>query len=115
MEQHPQYKELIYKLLDCTLACEECAAACLKEADIDCMRDCIKLDRDCADICSQAVKLLKRESIIMQQYLQLCEKICRLCADECGKHEHPHCQRCAEACRACANACYDYHEPILQT
>ncbi|WP_158686517.1 four-helix bundle copper-binding protein, partial [Cronobacter sakazakii] len=26
-------------------------------------------------------------------------------AEECGKHDHDHCQRCAEACKKCADAC----------
>jgi hypothetical protein len=109
-----QYSELIQKLWNCTLACEACAAACLNEEDIARMRACIKLDRDCADICNQAVRLLQRESAMAKQFLLLCEEICQLCADECGKHEHDHCQRCAAACRDCAAACHENHEAILQ-
>jgi len=106
---------LIRKLLDCTLACEACATACLNEDDIAQMRECIKLDRDCADICSQAATLLQRQSPIAKQYLLLCEEICRMCGDECGKHQHDHCQRCAAACRECAEICHQHHEAILQS
>jgi hypothetical protein len=28
-----------------------------------------------------------------------------LCAQECAKHQHDHCQKCAESCRQCADAC----------
>lgn len=105
---------LIQALLDCALACEHCASSCLKEEDINMMIDCIKLDRDCADICTQAARLLQRDSVIAHQYLLLCEEICRLCAEECGKHDHEHCRQCAVACEECAEACHANHEPINQ-
>jgi len=105
---------LIQALLDCALACEHCASSCLKEEDINMMIDCIKLDRDCADICTQAARLLQRDSVIAHQYLLLCEEICRLCAAECGKHDHEHCRQCAIACEECADACHANHEPINQ-
>ncbi|WP_373711169.1 four-helix bundle copper-binding protein [Jeotgalibaca porci] len=31
-----------------------------------------------------------------------------MCADECEKHDHNHCQECAKACRACEEACNAY-------
>jgi hypothetical protein len=40
--------------------------------------------------------------------LRECIEICQRCADECGKHDHDHCQQCAEACRACVEACRSY-------
>jgi Domain of Unknown Function (DUF326) len=105
---------LIQTLLDCALACEHCASSCLQEEDINMMINCIKLDRDCADICTQAARLLQRDSIVGHQYLLLCEEICRLCAAECGKHDHEHCRQCAVACEECAEACHANHEPIKQ-
>lgn len=113
MENH-DHTALIQKLWDCVLACENCATACLGEDDVKDMTACIKLDRDCADICAQAARLLKRGSVIAHQYLLLCEEICRLCGEECGKHHHDHCQQCAKACMECADACHAHHEPITQ-
>lgn len=113
MENH-DHSALIRKLLDCMLACENCATACLQEDDVKNMVGCISLDRDCADICAQAARLLQRNSPIAHQYLVLCEEICRMCSDECGKHEHDHCRKCAEACRICAEACHAHHQPITQ-
>lgn len=113
MENH-NHQELIQKLLNCVAACENCALACLHERDIQMMAQCISLDRDCADICAQAARLLQRDSVIAHQYLLLCEEICRLCADECSKHDQDHCQQCAEACHICADACHEHHEPITQ-
>jgi hypothetical protein len=115
MEQnHHNHQALIQKLLDCVLACEHCATACLGEDDVKIMVNCIVLDRDCADICNIGARLLQRDSVIAHQYLVLCEEICRLCAAECGKHNMDHCQQCAEACRQCAEACHAHHEPITQ-
>ncbi|QPH37673.1 four-helix bundle copper-binding protein [Pedobacter endophyticus] len=105
---------LIQTLLDCALACEYCASSCLQEDDVKMMADCIKLDRDCSDICMLAARLLQRDSNIARQYLLLCEEICRACAAECAKHEHEHCKQCAEACQKCAEACHANHGDIQQ-
>jgi len=113
MKNH-DHSALIQKLMACALSCENCATACLAEEDIAMMANCIKLDRDCADICVLAARLLQRNSDIAHQYLVLCEEICRMCADECGKHQQEHCQKCAEACRDCAEVCHAHHEPITQ-
>ncbi|MBS7564368.1 four-helix bundle copper-binding protein [Mucilaginibacter sp. Bleaf8] len=114
MEIKNQYQDVIQKLIDCALACENCASACLQEEDVKMMAGCIRLDRDCADICSQAARLLQRQSDIALQYLLLCEEICRQCAAECGKHQHDHCQQCALACLVCAEACHAHHQPVNQ-
>jgi len=113
MKNNP-YQDLIKKLLNCALACESCASACLNEEDVKMMASCIRTDYDCADLCFQAARLLQRNSDIALQYLLLCEEICRKCAAECGKHQHDHCQICAEACITCADACHAHHEPLTQ-
>jgi hypothetical protein len=106
---------LIRTLLDCASACEMCATACLSEDDVTPMAACIKLDRDCADICRLAAALLQRDSKLAHQLLLLCEEICRMCGDECKKHSQmTHCKECAEACLACAEACHANHEFIQQ-
>jgi len=113
MKNH-DHSALIQKLLNCVLACEHCATACLQEEDVAMMVKCVKLDRDCADICALAARLLQRDSDIAHQFLVLCEEICRMCSAECGKHEHEHCKQCAEACQICAEACHAHHEAITQ-
>jgi hypothetical protein len=113
MKNH-NHQDLIQTLLDCALACEHCATACLSEEDVKMMARCIWLDRDCADLCTQAARLLQRDSEIGHQYLLLCEEICRMCGEECAKHNMDHCQECARHCQACADACHQHHEPIRQ-
>jgi len=112
--ENTKYQDLIQKLINCALACENCVAACLSEEDVTMMVPCIKLNHDCADICLLAARLLQRDSDIALQYLLLCEEACRNCAAECGKHQHDHCQQCAEVCNTCAEACHAHHELITQ-
>lgn len=98
-------KELQQKLINCAIVCEECEAACLNEDNITLLARCIELNRDCADLCIQAARLLQRQSEIETDYLLVCEKMCRMCAEECRKHNHDYCQACAVECEACAAAC----------
>ncbi|WP_310586735.1 four-helix bundle copper-binding protein [Telluribacter sp. SYSU D00476] len=79
--------------------------ACLGEEDVKMMVDCIRLDRDCANICFTAVELMANNSPFAAQLCDLCAQICDACADECEKHDADHCHRCAEVCRRCAEEC----------
>lgn len=105
----PPHADLIQDLINCALACEACATACLAEKDVMMMTRCIELDRDCADTCFQAARLLMRDSEFVSQFLTATEEICQLCAEECKKHEHEHCKICADACEQCAEACRSNH------
>lgn len=104
-----QHGALIQTLLDCARISEECIAACLHESDVAKMAHCIEVDRDCADICFLAAKLLMRDSEVAHKFLAVCEETCRICAEECSKHDDKHCKQCAESCRKCAEACHAHH------
>ena len=108
------HNALIQTLLNCALECESCASTCLKQEDIEPMARCVALDKDCADICTLAARLLKQNSEIGDQYLVLCEEICRMCAGECGVHQHDHCKLCAKACTTCADACHAHSLLVTQ-
>ncbi len=99
------YQRCISACLDCVIACEACIAGCLKEKDVQMMTDCIRLDRDCADVCMTAAGWMARDSDYVRDICKLCAKICRDCAKECGKHDVAHCRKCAQACTACAEEC----------
>mgnify|MGYP000373699248 CR=1 FL=1 len=101
--------DLVNTLIECALACEQCMSACLEEKDVTKMAHCIELDRDCAEICFLGAKLLLRDAEVAHEYLRICEKACRQCAEECSLHDHEHCKRCAEACRRCEQACHNHH------
>ena len=100
-----QYKDCIEVCLDAMNACNVCYVSSLKEYDLAALRDCIKLTRECADICSFAAEAMTRLSPYASEICALCVKMCEECAEECGKHIHDHCQECAEVCRRCAEVC----------
>ena len=102
---HVENKELIQTLHECVAACNHCFDACLKEDDVKTMANCIKTDRECADICAFFEQALSQNTKYKKELAQLCAKACEDCAAECEKHDHDHCQACAEACRKCAEAC----------
>ncbi|MFC4354714.1 four-helix bundle copper-binding protein [Chryseomicrobium palamuruense] len=100
-----QYQDLLNVLHDCALSCNHCFDACLGEENVEMMSGCIRLDRECADMCSYLEQAIMRNSPFISQLAIVCAEICEACAEECGKHNHDHCQRCAEACKKCSEAC----------
>jgi hypothetical protein len=98
-------------LAACALACTICADACLAEEDVETLRRCIRLDLDCADVCTATASILARQTSgdpsLLRAQLEACLVACRSCAEECEAHaDHmEHCRLCAEACRACEGAC----------
>lgn len=100
-----KHVETLKALLECLQECNHCFDACLNEDDVKMMADCIRLDRECADICAFTAQALMRNSPVSDELLKACAAICERCADECAKHEAEHCKKCAEACRKCAEAC----------
>ena len=116
---HPDVKGQINQALiraieecyDCGQSCISCADACIGEQEVTRLRQCIRLNLDCADICFAAGAIATRRTgsneEIIRSTLENCMLACRLCADECQKHaqSHEHCRICAEACRSCEQAC----------
>jgi uncharacterized membrane protein len=102
---------LVQAAAECIFACTTCADACLEEDDPAELRQCIRMDLDCAEICSVTARLIARpgpqDQRVLQAQLDACATACRACAEECEAHaDHmEHCRICAEACRACAEAC----------
>lgn len=99
--------------LDCAESCISCADACLAEVKVADLRQCIRLNNDCADICFVTARIAIRRTggneQLIRSTLEVCALACRLCADECEKHAqmHEHCRICADACRGCEEACRD--------
>jgi hypothetical protein len=100
-----QMETCIQECMKCMQACNRCYYSCLNEENVDHMKECIRLDRECATICFYTADALSRGTPFARQVADLCGQICEACARECAKHENAHCRRCAEACRACAAAC----------
>ena len=102
---------LVTSATECMLVCTTCADACLEEDDPSSLRECIRLNQDCADVCQATARLIARPGeqapALLQAQLDACAAACRACADDCEKHasKHEHCGICAESCRECAQAC----------
>jgi hypothetical protein len=96
---------------DCAQACTSCADNSLAEQDITTLVKVIRLDLDCADVCTATVRVLSRQTEydanLTRSLLETCVTSCKSCGDECERHAamHEHCRVCAEACRRCEEAC----------
>lgn len=101
-------EKLIHALGNCINHCNYCADACLDEDDVKMMATCIRIDKVCAEVCSTLNQVLATNYKNVDGLVKYCIEVCNDCADECGKHEHDHCQECAEACRHCVDACRAY-------
>ena len=102
---HQEFQTCIEACVRCAQECEHCANACLDEQNVKEMAECIRLDRDCAEICWGAAALMSRGSRFAHDLCRLCTEICEACGAECRKHQMDHCQRCADACEQCAEEC----------
>jgi hypothetical protein len=97
----------------CAQACTACADACVAAEMVEQLRQCIRLNLDCADVCLATGALASRRTgsneRILGQMLQVCAAACRVCGEECQRHagQHEHCRICAEACRRCEQACQE--------
>jgi hypothetical protein len=95
----------------CAQTCTACADACLGENMVADLRQCIRLDLDCADICAATGAMASRRTGsnagVLHAVIEACAAACKVCGDECARHaqHHEHCRVCAEACRSCEDAC----------
>lgn len=111
----------IEECYSCAQSCTSCADACLAEDMVDQLRQCIRLNLDCADVCVAAGNLATRrtgsnEQVILAT-LEACAQACSVCAEECEGHagKHEHCRICAESCRRCEKACREAMQSISTT
>jgi hypothetical protein len=102
---HDKYDDCIEACDACAVECEHCLTACLDEKPVEPLVRCIRLDRDCADLCRLAAALMSRDSSFAREVCLLCATTCDACAAECERHDMDHCRRCASACRSCAAEC----------
>lgn len=101
------YARCLAACLECVVACEMCSDACLDEDAVQSLARCIRLDRDCAEVCATAARVMARGGPLAMDVCRTCAEACEACAAECERHaaHHDHCRICAEACRRCAEEC----------
>jgi hypothetical protein len=99
--------DAVHHAMYCAKMCLSCADACLAE-DLD-MVQCIRLCTDCAAICDTTAAIGLRQTgdndQMLREMLELCARMCDVCAAECERHDHEHCKLCAQMCRECADDC----------
>lgn len=83
----------------------------LAEDKVANLRRCIRLNLDCADICSVTGRVLSRQTEraweVARMQVDACRTACLACGEECEQHAemHEHCRTCADCCRRCAESC----------
>ena len=105
--------EAIDAALACAQSCTACADACLAEEAVADLRNCIRTNLDCVDVCVATASVLSRRTgsnlTVVTELLKACRTACATCAEDCEAHAdmHEHCKLCADACRRCEKACSD--------
>ena len=112
---HGNYSQPLIKCIDdcfsCAQTCTSCADACLAESMVEQLRQCIRLNLDCADVCNAAGALASRRTgsneDVLRSMIEVCQLACAKCAEECERHadHHDHCRICAQQCRECEESC----------
>jgi hypothetical protein len=99
--------KVIQSGLECAQACDVCASQALSEIEPGSLSRAIRLAMDCAEICLENVRLIRRDSELQVAMCHLCMEACDLCAEECRRHARSVdvCRMCAEACERCSEAC----------
>lgn len=107
-----QMAQVLQSLVACAGACTFCADACLSEKMVAELTQCIRLNEDCADICTTTARMLVRsgatpQRAMLRHTVEACAAACQACGQECARHAqmHEHCRICAEVCRHCEQAC----------
>jgi hypothetical protein len=97
---------------DCAGSCTQCADACLAEESVQHLTTCIRLNLDCADVCTATGRVVSRrtgyDAEVTGAVLRACIEACGKCAAECeihAAHGMEHCRVCAADCRRCEQAC----------
>lgn len=93
---------------DCEEICYGMFHKILIKDDIHLRREQMKILLDCAEICTSTSILLAHNSVMLEDQLRHCYKVCMLCAEECSKFDDIDSQKCARVCYHCARACKNF-------
>ncbi|MBY9081994.1 four-helix bundle copper-binding protein [Paenibacillus sp. HN-1] len=104
------YQDCIEACLKCMNACNFSYVSSLKQYDLARLQECIRMDRECADICAFAIEAMTRQSPFVTEICLLCAEVCEATAAECERYEQTHCRDCIEACLRCAEICRQVSE-----
>ena len=74
-----QFQTAIDAFVRCARECEHCGNMCEMEPDAYLRAECIRLDRDCAEICWTTAAFLLHDSPFAEQICRLCAEVCTAC------------------------------------
>ena len=117
----PRTSNLDISILVATIdVLDDCARACIADADSDLNEQnlselvkCIRLCLDCADICAATVRVTscqtEYDATLTKSLLETCTATCKSAATNASGmlQMHEHCRVCAVACRRCQQACQE--------
>lgn len=118
---HPRVQGAIYDAVSqsveacvqASLVFNQCADACLGEADPAGLVECIRACQDAADVCQAHARIASRHTghaqDLVRTLLQACVAACRTASEKLGAHvaDRSYCRVCAQACSRCALACQE--------
>lgn len=93
-----------------------CADACNAE-DGD-MSRCIRLCSDASDLCTAYYRVASRRTsgnvTVIKSLSEAVIIACKVCAEECAKHDNAHCKRCEQMCREVVEDVVKAHEAMVE-
>ena len=100
---------LVRRASECAAACETCEARAIEHVSMGMteMVGCIRLSRECAELCRAVIVLATGGSTRLPELARICAAACDDCGAQCGAHaaHEAACAHCHETCAACAEAC----------
>jgi hypothetical protein len=107
--------EAVKHAMYCAAIASSCVDAC--NAENGDMSECIRKCSDASDICQAVSTVAARRThgntAVIKSLLEACILACKVCAEECDKHDNPHCQRCARMCHEVVEDCVKARDAIL--
>jgi len=109
----PEQQQAVNSITRAVQVCEWCADQCVKLADPG-MIECISLCEDVSELGHPSLALIPRNSRFTLQHLQTLQQAMQTCAQECGSHQHAHCQECAQVLDQASNDIQQYLGTLQQ-
>ncbi|TPN84452.1 four-helix bundle copper-binding protein [Aquimarina algicola] len=101
-------KEIIEAFVECAAHCRNCAYSCLKEEEIDDLKNCITINTLTAEIVEKMALGISTSSDAEEMVIRHCRSQILACAEECEIHDYAYCKECAIACKKAVTVCDSY-------
>lgn len=106
-DYNEQLGETVKHAMYCAAIANSCVDACNSEPGD--MSECIRKCSDASDICQAVSTVAARRThgntVVIKSLLEACIIACKVCAEECAKHDNAHCRRCERMCRETMEDC----------